>query len=39
MRKDEEALEHHIQSAHFQENRNMADHVSTRVVYKLKIME
>ncbi|MED1470004.1 putative quinol monooxygenase [Bacillus salipaludis] len=38
--KDEEALEHHIQSAHYQEYRNnIADLVSTREVYKLKIME
>ncbi|TCN21171.1 putative quinol monooxygenase [Mesobacillus foraminis] len=38
--KDEEALEHHIQSAHYQEYRNnIAELVSTREVYKLKIME
>lgn len=38
--KDEEALEHHIQTAHYQEYRNnIADLVSTREVYKLKIME
>lgn len=38
--KDEEALEHHIQSAHYQEYRNnIADLVSTREVYKLEIME
>jgi quinol monooxygenase YgiN len=35
--KDEEALEHHIQSAHYQEYRNnIADLVLTREVYKQK---
>ncbi|KZB90384.1 monooxygenase [Bacillus sp. VT 712] len=38
--KDEETLEYHIQSAHYQEYRNnIADLVSNREVYKLKIME
>lgn len=38
--KDEETLEYHIQSAYYQEYRNnIADLVSNREVYKLKIME
>ncbi len=38
--KDEEALEYHIQSAHYQEYRNnITDLMSNREVYKLKIME
>ncbi|MEC1526032.1 putative quinol monooxygenase [Neobacillus niacini] len=38
--KDEEALERHIQSTHYQEYKNnIADLVLNREVYKLNIME
>jgi quinol monooxygenase YgiN len=38
--KDNEAVEHHIQSSHYKEYRdNISDIVSTREVYKMKTIE